>query len=207
MLVDEHPAFRLGVRTLLEHDAALSVTADVGSQREAMAYAREPAFDLAIVGELTPVVAGVELTVGLREHWPACKILGLTATEEPIQIAALLRAGASGVALKAQALGEIHEAVTAVSQGTRYLPPSVSVERIDQLLAHDANRRLERLTTREREVFELLVAGHSNESIASKLFIARRTVETHRQHITRKLEVHSLLELVRLAVRHGITRI
>jgi DNA-binding NarL/FixJ family response regulator len=118
-------------------------------------------------------------------------------------IAAMLRAGASGYALKTQPPSEIIEAVREVLSGTVYLPPRVSREAVLSLVQGNGERPLERLTRREREIFDLLIHGNTNEQIGSRLFISRRTVETHRQRIMRKLATHSIVDMIRLAAREG----
>ncbi len=204
-LVDDQPIFRLGLRTLLDRDPGVAVMAEASNVEDALAEAGRILFDVAIVGMQPPITSGILLASELRRIQPGCKILGLSASAEPVWVAELLRAGASGVVMKTQPLGDIVDAVRQIATGARYLPPSMSPARVDDFLANAAVWPLDRLTRREREVFELLVAGHSNERIASELFVARRTIETHRQHIMRKLDVRSLLELARLAVVHGIT--
>ncbi len=204
VLVDDHPLFRLGLRTLLDRDPEICVTADVGSSAQALELASTTPLDVAIIDLLLPGTGGVALTVELRRLRPACKVLGLSMIDEPMRIAEMLRAGASGFALKSQPLDDIVSAIKMVTTGLRYLPATVSHDRVDTLLNDADAWPLERLTHREREVFELLVAGYSNESIATRLFIARRTVETHRQHITRKLGARSMVDLVRIAVQHGV---
>ncbi|MDQ3364103.1 MAG: response regulator transcription factor [Myxococcota bacterium] len=204
VLVDDHPLFRLGLRTLLDRDPEIWVTADVGSSAQALELAATTRLDVAIIDLLLPGTGGVALTGELRRLQPTCKILGLSMIDEPMRIAEMLRAGASGFALKSQPLDDIVSAIKMVATGTRYLPATVSHDRVDTLLSDADAWPLERLTHREREVFELLVAGYSNESIATRLFIARRTVETHRQHITRKLGARSMVDLVRIAVQHGV---
>ena len=118
-------------------------------------------------------------------------------------IATMLRAGATGYALKSQPPNEIKEAVRAVLQGIRYLPPRIPEHAILPLVENNSGHPFERLTRREREIFELLIRGRSNDEIGSRLFIARRTVETHRQRIMKKLAAHSIIDMIRAAARHG----
>jgi DNA-binding NarL/FixJ family response regulator len=115
----------------------------------------------------------------------------------------MLRAHACGYALKTQPVDEIIEAIRQVLGGCRYLPPTVSADAVDAELASDPADPLRRLTRREREVFELLIRGNSNDEIAIRLIIARRTVETHRQRIMGKLSAHSIVQMQRVAARHG----
>jgi DNA-binding NarL/FixJ family response regulator len=129
--------------------------------------------------------------------------LALSVLDEPTIIAMMLRAGAAGYALKTQPPEEIIEGIRLVLGGGRYLPPSIPTDAVLSLLNERADRPLQRLTRRELEIFELLIRGHSNDEIATKLFIARRTVETHRQRIIKKLAAHSVLEMIRVAARQG----
>jgi DNA-binding NarL/FixJ family response regulator len=115
----------------------------------------------------------------------------------------MLRARACGFALKTQPIVEILEAIRQVLGGLRYLPPQLSHDAIDTELAGTSARPFERLTRREREVFELLIHGNSNDEIATNLLIARRTVETHRQRIMNKLSAHSVAQMQRIAAREG----
>jgi DNA-binding NarL/FixJ family response regulator len=105
---------------------------------------------------------------------------------------------------KTQPPDEILEAVHQVLGGVRYLPPAMPTDEIERLVANADAWPLEHLTSREREVFSLMVEGCSNDDIATRLFIARRTVETHRHRVMHKLSARSLVDLVRIALRHGI---
>jgi DNA-binding NarL/FixJ family response regulator len=115
----------------------------------------------------------------------------------------MLRARACGFALKTQPVDEVLEAIRQVIRELRYLPPSVPRDAIDFELGTAGSKPLELLTRREREVFELLIRGNSNDEIAARLFIARRTVETHRHRIIKKLSAHSIVQMQRIAARHG----
>jgi DNA-binding NarL/FixJ family response regulator len=161
------------------------------------------AIDVAVIDVLMPSVSGISLASQLRELQPRCKVLGLSVIDEPCLIADMLRAGAAGFALKTQPIEEIVDAIRTVLGGVRYLPPRVSHDAIERELATTTGRPLQRLTPREREVFELVIRGHSSDQIANRLFIARRTVETHRQRVMTKLSAHSIVEMLRVAALHG----
>ncbi|HUS29745.1 MAG TPA: response regulator transcription factor [Kofleriaceae bacterium] len=203
MLVDDHPLFRTGLAITLAKEPDLHVTADVGSAVEALEAMRASAIDIAVIDVLMPTTTGVSLAAELLELRPSCKILALSVLDEPMIIATMLRAGALGYALKTQPPNEITQAIRIVLSGARYLPPFVSHEAVLGLVADTVERPMDRLTRREREVFDLLIRGHSNDEIATRLFISRRTVETHRQRITKKLATHSILDMIRLAARQG----
>lgn len=203
-LIDDHPLFRVGLRQALDLDPEIEVVIDTGSPREAIERAHEQVIDLAIVDLLLPEMSGVELAVELRHLQPTCTILGLSMLDEPTRIAAILRAGASGFAHKTQSPEQIREALHQVLGGVRYLPPAMQTDEIDRLASSADAWPLDHLTAREREVFGLMVEGYSNDDIAGRLFIARRTVETHRHRVMHKLCARSLVDLVRIAMRHGI---
>ena len=130
-------------------------------------------------------------------------MLGLSAVDEPAVIADMLRAGARGFALKSQPMEEIVGALRQILDGARYLPPSIAHDAVDAELAETASRPLERMTLREREVFELVIRGLSNDEIATRLFISPRTAESHRHRIMKKLSGHSIPQLQRLAAVHS----
>ena len=203
VLVDDHPLFRQGLAMTLAREPDLEVVADVGTAQEACELARHTKLDAAIVDVLMPTTSGITLASELYEIQPGCAVLGLSVIDEPGLIADMLRARACGFALKTQPTSEIVAAIRQVLGGVRYLPPSVSRDAVDHELAGNPPRPLARLTRREREVFELLIRGHSNDEVATKLFIARRTVETHRQRIMNKLSAHSVAQMQRLAALHG----
>ncbi len=202
-LVDDHPLFREGLALALRGEAELEVVGEANNAAEALALARNIKLDLAVVDVLMPSVSGISLAAELYELQPQCRVLGLSVIDEPGLIADMLRAKACGFALKTQPTAEIIDAIHQVLGGIRYLPLSVSHDAIDRELAASPMFPLERLTRREREVFELLIRGRSNDEIATVLFIARRTVETHRQRIMKKLSAHSVPQMQRIAARYG----
>jgi len=205
LVVDDHPVCRMGLRELLAHHAPdIAIAAEVATPTEALAYVSQHAIDLAIIDVILPELSGPALAVALRRLQPDCKIFGLSMLDEPLRIAEMIRAGADGYACKTQPGAEIVDGLRRVLGGSRSLPPAVSSRQIDKLASDPDAWPLERLTAREREVFALLVCGHSNDSIAAELFIARRTVEAHRMHIMHKLAARSLVDLVRVAQRHGL---
>lgn len=202
ILVDDHPLFRLGLRALLRRELELDFVGEAATADEALHLARQTRVDVALIDMVMPGGGGVALAVRLHELQPDCKIVGLSVVDEPVRIAEMLRAGASGYVLKTQPFEQIVAAIRLVLGGVRYLPPGISHDEVDAITAGDA-RPFERLTPREREVFDRLIRGQTNGVIASALFISMRTVETHRQRILKKLDAHSIVELLHLATRHG----
>ncbi len=202
-LIDDHPLFREGLAVALRGEIDLEVVGTVGTAVEALELARTTELDLAIVDILMPGTSGISLTAELFELRPACKVLGLSVIDEPGIVADMLRARACGFASKTQPVLEIVDAIRQVLGGLRYLSPRVSHDAVDAELANLPAHPLGRLTKREREVFELVIRGRSNDEVAIDLFISRRTVETHRQRIMRKLSAHTLAQMQRIAARYG----
>jgi DNA-binding NarL/FixJ family response regulator len=200
-LIDDHPLFRTGLAAILRTEVDLDVVGEAGNAVDARALIAQGIVDVAILDVMMPEVSGISLALEIRELDPRCCVLGLSAIDEPGVIADLLRAGASGYVLKTQPCGEIIEAIHQVLAGLRYFPPTVSRDRIEHELAGPAGSRLAALTKREREIFELVIRGYSNADIATQLFISMRTVETHRQRVTKKLSARSVIELQRVAAR------
>jgi two-component system response regulator NreC len=199
LLVDDHPLFRLGVETLLAREPDLEVVATASCVAEAVELAEQLKPDVIVCDVLLPVESGIGLTRRLLSDRPM-RILGLSVLDEPIRIAEMMRAGAIGFALKIQTAEEIVEAIRETAAGRRYLAPAIR-DQVEQLTSNALP--LERLTNREREVFGFLVKGESNAEIGERLGIAVRTVDTHRQRVLKKLDAHSIADLVRFAARWG----
>jgi DNA-binding NarL/FixJ family response regulator len=203
VVVDDHPLFRRGLVFALRSEPNFEVVGEAGSASEALELVERCDVDIAVIDILMPGVSGITLASELHERRPSCRVLGLSVIDEPGLIADMLRAHACGFALKTQPVPQIIEAIEQVLGGLRYLPPSVSRDAVQAELDRDEVRPLQRLTRREREIFELLIRGHTNDDIAKRLFIARRTVETHRHRIMNKLSTHSIVQMQRLAARYG----
>lgn len=201
-IVDDHPLFRAGLCQLLTTQPHVAVVIDVGSTTEAEAALATTNIDLAIIDVVVPPDGGVALVRALRRIQPRCRILALSYLDDVARVADMLRAGAEGFVCKTQPLPEILIAVETVRSGHRYLPPSIDRIEAEKLARQPALG--DRLTQREREVFLLLVRGLTNDEISTHLYIARRTVEAHRHHVMHKLDARSLVDLVRLAIRHGL---
>jgi DNA-binding NarL/FixJ family response regulator len=202
-VVDDHPLFRQGLAVALSREPDIHIAGEAGNAAEALELAKHVALDAAVIDILMPTTSGISLTSELFELQPRCRVLGLSVIDDPGLIADMLRAHACGFAIKTQPIAEIVDALRQVLGGLRYLPPGVSSDAVDRELAGTKTHPFERLTRREREVFELLIRGNSNDEVATKLSISRRTAETHRQRIMNKLSAHSILQMQRLAVLHG----
>ena len=205
MLVEDHAIFRTALRELFAtRDPSLEVVAEAGTAQDAWRAADEQHPDVTIMDLFLRGESGISATRELCRRQRGARVLILTAVDNPSFVREAFAAGARGYSLKEQTADEIVAAVRVVAGGLRYLPPRFDPE----LLANPKQGAQEdglfgQLSAREREIFDLVVAGHGNQRIASELFISIKTVETHRARINRKLGVHSGVELVRFAALHG----
>jgi DNA-binding NarL/FixJ family response regulator len=203
LLVEDQPLFCAGLAQAVGRESDLALVAGVVARASAAEMLATTHVDLVIVDMLMSHSNGISLANEMLAVRPELKILALSVVDEAVTIATMLRAGARGYALKTQSGDEIIVAIRTVLAGNTYLPPHVPHETILAMVQAAGDRRLARLTRRECEIFNLLIRGNTNEQIGSLLFISRRTVETHRLHIMRKLATPSLIEMIRLAAREG----
>ena len=207
-IVDAHPLYRRGLRAALsDHGQGFEIVGEADSLESAEALLLGARPDVVVLDASLPGAGGFSALRQLLRRHPTSRILVLSAQVAEDFAAEAFAAGAMGYAGKDGTAGEILAAIREVGSGQRYLSPRLAVERVNQhLLERPAGDRapLDVLSAREREVFRLLVLGSSNDEIAKRLRISRRTVETHRSRILKKLRVHSAVELLRLAARHGL---
>ena len=205
MLVEDHAIFRTALRELFAtRDASLEVVAEAGTAQDAWRAADEQRPDVTIMDLFLRGESGISATRELCRRQRGARVLILTAVDNPSFVREAFAAGARGYALKEQTADEIVAAIRVVAGGLRYLPPRFDPELLgNPRQAAEADGLFGQLSAREREIFDLVVAGHATQRIASELFISIKTVETHRARINRKLGVHSGVELVRFAALHG----
>ena len=207
-IVDSHPLFRAGLRAAIsDHGRALALAGEADSLEAAVPMLAESRPDVVVLDSAVPGNGGLSALRHLLRKNPERRVLVLSARLAEDFAAEAFAAGAMGYTGKDGTAEEIVTAIREVAAGQRYLCPRLVLERVNQhLLERPAGDRapLDVLSAREREVFRLLVLGCSNEEVADRLRISRRTVETHRSRILKKLRVHSAVELLRLAARHGL---
>ena len=209
LLADDHALVRQGVRRILESQPDLRVVAEAGSGTEAIDMAKEHQPDLVLLDVGMKGLNGLEALTQLRRLLPSLSVLMLSMHADERYVLRAVREGASGYVLKDCVEQELIEAVSVVRGGARFFSPEVRrfVQRRDPANSNEADPpddRFDRLTERERHVYQLLAEGNSNKEIAAQLNLSLHTVETHRSRIMEKLEIHSAAELVLSAVRRGI---
>jgi two-component system response regulator NreC len=201
VLVDDHAVVRGGLRRVLESEPGWSVEAEAGDLDRALraVLGHKPdvlVLDLNLSGE-----SSLESIPEFLSRSPATRIVVLTMQTEPAYARDALRLGASAYVLKESAEDELVTAVRVVAEGGTYLNP-----RVGAMLARETTdqRDDDGLTERELEILHMLALGHTNAEIADQLFLSRRTIETHRANVQRKLSLSTRAELTRYALEHGL---
>jgi two-component system, NarL family, invasion response regulator UvrY len=207
VVVDDHPLYREGVRSALSRHADLHIVGEAGTLEHAVDAIAQERPDVVLLDSSLPGTAGMPALRQILRRDPERRVLVICDHLAEDYAAEALATGAMGCAGKDVSVEEIALAVREVGAGQRYLPSRLALERVNKHLRERPPGNpapLDVLSARERDVFRLLVVGCSNEEIAGRLRISRRTVETHRSRILKKLRVHSAVELLRLAARHGL---
>jgi DNA-binding NarL/FixJ family response regulator len=208
LLADDHTVMRSGLRALLERQDNLEIVGEVENGRDAVSLSGTLLPDLVIMDVGMPLLNGIEATKSLLKQSPSSGVIMLSMHSDEAYVMRSLRAGARAYLLKDSAPSDLLSAIDAVSHGRSYFSSSIR-----HLLEEDYIRVLrqkgevdsyELLTTREREILQLLAEGKTNKEVAAGLNISLYTVETHRSNILEKLGIHSPAELILYAVRKGI---
>jgi DNA-binding NarL/FixJ family response regulator len=201
-VLDEELLFVEGLRSLLASEPEIEVArvSSGSALSDAVGPGPEDAqVDVVVVDPRSG--GGGSFLAELKERFGGANILVLSMVTSPDRVHAALHGGADGYALKDQPLDEVLDAIRRVAAGERYLAPKLPRELLEP---GGAGTALERLSPREKEIFELVVQGHSTQKISEELSISVKTVETHRAHINRKIGAHSAADLIRYAVQHEL---
>ncbi len=209
-LADDHAIVRDGLRMLLQASPDLQVVGDAADGRDAVRQIEQLRPDVAILDMAMPELNGLEATRQVREVSPVTEVIILSMHGTSMHVDRALQAGARGYLLKASAGASLLEAVRAVHAQQYYLSPQVLDHVIARLLQKESQPRetkdpIAGLSAREREVLQLVVEGKSSVEIAEILYLSPKTVETYRSNLMKKLQVENIPELVKLAIRHGLT--
>jgi DNA-binding NarL/FixJ family response regulator len=208
LLSDDHTMMRQGLRHILESHPEFEIVAETSSGIEAIESARLLKPDVAIVDVAMKELNGIEATSQILKHSPHTAVLILSMYSDERYVLRAVKAGARGYVLKNSAGDELIRAIHAVDKGLAFFSPAVG--RIFQngfarlKDARETTDRYDLLTSRERQIYQLLAEGNSNKDIANRLSLSLHTVETHRWRIMEKLDLHSTADLVLSAVRRGL---
>jgi DNA-binding NarL/FixJ family response regulator len=207
-LADDHRVLRDGLRILLESQDDIKVVGEAENGNKAIEGILSIKPNVVVMDITMPELNGIDATQSIHETLPEIGIVILSIHSDSEHIFRALQAGAQGYLLKESAGSEVISAVRAVYLGRRYLSPSIRDTVMDAYMQDtQIHSPLELLSMREREVLQLTVEGHSSAAIAEKLELSSKTVDTYRSRLMAKLGVRDLPELVRFAIKHGITPI
>jgi DNA-binding NarL/FixJ family response regulator len=207
LLAEDHTVVRAGLRALLEKEDGMEVVAEASDGREAVQLAQTARPDVVVMDVTMPGLNGIEATRAIVSQNPRIRVVGLSMNSDRRYILEMLSAGAVGYVLKSAAADDLVRALHSVHDGRTYFSRQISdlvVKEIVERPAREATS-LASLSGREREVLQLLAEGRTSKEIAVRLDIAASTVESHRQKIMDKLNLRSVAELTKYAVREGLT--
>ena len=202
VLLDDHPLFREGLRAVLDAVRDFRVVGEAADAAAALELVTEKRPNVVVVDVTLTASSGIDVTREIVKRSPESRVLVLTMHSRPDLAAEAFAAGARGFALKSEQPAQIVEAVRAVADGETYLSPAIPRAALDG--NSSGLDPLVGLSPREREVFDLVVRGYSNDNISRELQISIKAVQTHRAKINHKLSVHSTGELVRFAALRGL---
>jgi two-component system, NarL family, response regulator NreC len=208
LLADDHTVVRKGLRLLLESVPEFQVIADASSGREAVALAEEHIPDVIVMDVAMPILNGIEAARQISAKLPQVAVVILSMHGDESYVLRALKAGARAYLLKDSAEYDLIQAVKAVTEGKAFFSPAISKILVEDYMRQMRERGVEDsyelLTTREREVLQLLAEGKNNKDVAALLNLSLYTVETHRSNIFQKLNLHSGAELILYAIRKGV---
>lgn len=214
LLCDDHQMMRDGLRAVLER-AGFEVVGEAANGRQSLSLARQLSPDVVIMDISMPELNGIDATRKLVAELPHVKVLGLSMNSDRRYATSMFTAGAVGYLLKNSAAEELIQALEAIASGLTYVSPAIGQSGVEESALGDPSpasarnpaptARAKALSPREREVLQLLAEGKSSKEIAASLDIAATTVETHRRQLMQKLDLRTIAELTKYAVREGLT--
>jgi DNA-binding NarL/FixJ family response regulator len=207
LIAEDHTILRQGLRALLMNEPDMQLVGDVEDGRSAVELAAKLSPDVVVMDVRMPSLNGLDASRQIKAACPACKIVVLSANLEPDLSAELLNAGVSALVPKEAAYEELALAIRTVAAGRMYISPRVADRVVDRLLQTpngDSGSVFLVLTPRERQVLQLIAEGRATKEIAGDLNLSVKTIETHRRQLMEKLNLYSVAELTRYAVRGGL---
>lgn len=210
MLADDHKMIRDGLRSLISKHNNLEVIGEAADGQTAVQTARKLSPDIVVIDIGMPELNGIEATRQITTLKCKPRVIGLSMHADRRYVSQMLKAGASGYILKDSAFEELVQAIEAVAKGRTYLSPQVAgtvVTEFKRTAKDDDGTVFSLLTEREREVLQQISEGVSTKEIASSLGVSVKTIETHRRQIMEKLNLHSVAELTKYAVKEGLTEL
>ncbi len=206
VLADDHRLVREALRVALEREPGIAIVGEATDGRAALKMVRKTKPDVVVLDVAMPELNGIEAAARIHVRHPQVKILALSAHTDKRYVLEMLSGGAAGYLTKSAAGRELVQAIRTVAAGGCYLSAELASTVVDGVRdVRDGTKGPRQLGRREREVLQLVAEGHRSPAIAARLFISVATVEAHRRNIMRKLDLHTVAELTRFAIREGLT--
>jgi two-component system NarL family response regulator len=210
LLVDDHQMMRDGLRSILDLEDDLDVVGEAGNGYQALEMARTLQPDVTVMDVGMKDLNGIEATRQIIAQNPRAKVVALSTHSSEPYVISMLEAGACGYVLKDAAVDEMRRAIRVVAEGHHFLSPEVAGSVVASRLRSSSQNQNGAsapavLAPRERQILQLLAEGHTSAEIARQLHIATTTVDSHRRNIMKKLDLHSVAELTKYAIREGLT--
>jgi len=211
LIAEDHTIVRQGLSALLMSESDLEVIGEASDGLEAVELAKNLVPDVVLMDVAMRNLNGLEATRHIKKILPQIKVLILTMYDNEEIIFQILKAGASGYLVKDSAMTDLVSAIRAIQQGNSYLSPSISKKVIEEYIQRaelgEKGCSEDLLSSREREILQLIAEGNSVSQIASLLYISKKTVEAHKSHIMGKLNIHDNAGLIKYAIRTGLTKL
>jgi len=207
VLADDHRMLREALRSTLEKEPDIEVVGEAADGSSTLKVVRDLEPDVIVLDVAMPEMNGMDAAARIFTRFPKTKIIALSAYSDKRYVEQMLKAGAVGYVVKASAGTELLRAIRAAAAGETYVCPEVANILVSDLKAqrNKAASTAAPLSRREREVLQLLAEGHRSPAIAERLFISVATVDAHRRNMMRKLNLHTVADLTRYAIREGLT--
>lgn len=209
LLADDHTLFRAGIRSLLEMSSDIEVVAEAANGREALRLLEAHHPDVILMDIMMPDLNGLDAAARMARSFPRTRVVMLSMNLDEDSVLKALRAGAVGYLVKTADPAELELAVRAAARGEKFLSSAISTHVIGACLGRVDREQgtLERLTSRQREVLQLVAEGHTSKEIAAKLDIGAKTAEAYRAELMKALEIHDVASLTRYAIRVGLVSV
>jgi DNA-binding NarL/FixJ family response regulator len=210
LLAEDHHIIRQGLKALLEAQADFEIVAEADDGRSAVKLARKYTPDIIIMDVSMPELNGIDATRQIVQEIQDAKVIALSMHSDKRFINGMLEAGVSGYLLKNCVASELISAIRSVMKGQKYLSPQILGTVVEGYRVHLSRDKVQPdtpLSSREREIVQLVAEGKDSRQIAESLHISSKTVESHRRRIMDKLEIHSVAELTKFAIRQGLTSV
>jgi two-component system, NarL family, response regulator NreC len=200
LVIDDHAMLRTGIGALLERERDITVVGQAGNADQAVTRARALQPDVILLDVVMPRKSGFDALPELQAVAPEARVIMLSMQTNPSSIRKALNAGAAGFVAKHASEADLFDAIRRVAAGARYVDPELAGD----LIVPDSAALTEPLSERERDVMFMLALGYTNQEVADQLYISVRTVDTHRAHLMRKLNLRTRAELVLYALANGL---